>query len=94
MEAFLMATGGPDVLAPRQRQTQNARAALARKFDNPESKSTYYRDLGRKAAESRIVLNASEAEALRGAYALLTRIAERGKLAPPVSHFSEEPAAA
>ena len=79
-----MATGDPGTLTPRQQQTASARAALARKFAHPEERRAYYEDIGRKAAESRIVLSGAEATALRDAYRLLRHIAERGKLdAPP-----------
>jgi hypothetical protein len=72
-----------DSLNPNQRRTLSARQALASKFVTPEEKSAHYRDMARRANEGRVVLNASEAEALGQAYALLGRIAQRGKIATP-----------
>src|SRR5215218_7907839 len=69
-------------LSQRQRQTERAREAFASRFSSPEEKKRYFAELGRKGAGSRIVLTGEEAAALRESYALLSRIAERGKLAP------------
>jgi hypothetical protein len=57
-----------------------ARQALAERFSCPEEKSAHYREMARRANRGRVVLNASEAEALSAAYRLLGRIAERGKI--------------
>jgi hypothetical protein len=80
-------------LSSGQRRTAAARRALAERFPDAESKSEHYRDLGRKAAAERIVLSGEDADALRAAYALLDRIARRGKIATPadVRHTVGQP---
>ena len=89
-----MSTGQSEVANARRQQTLNGRNVFNSRFCTASEKSEHFRQLSRKSAESRIVLSADEAEALRGAYALLTRIAEHGKLTPPVSPNSEERSAA
>ena len=69
-------------LTPAQRRTRAARDALAGKFESPEQKSEHYRALARRSAEQRVTLRADEAAALRDAYALLRRIAERALPGP------------
>jgi hypothetical protein len=64
-------------LSSGQYQTKRAREAFAAQFPTPESKTEFYRELGRKSAAGRIVLSGEEAAALADAYALLGRIAER-----------------
>jgi hypothetical protein len=66
--------------SPRQRQTENGRRAFLEQFPSPEARSEHFRDLARRSNEGRVVLNASEADALGQAYALLGRIAARGKM--------------
>jgi 5'-deoxynucleotidase YfbR-like HD superfamily hydrolase len=86
----------PALLPTRgQQQTQAAREAFKARFPSPEARSEHYRELARRANEGRVVLSADEAAALGQAYALLTRIAQRGKLpveAPPPN--APEPIAA
>src|SRR5215211_1838975 len=70
------------VMVNSARTVNKPRGISVNGFPDPDSKTQYFRDLGRRAAESRIVLSGEEAEALRGAYALLSEVARRGKLAP------------
>jgi hypothetical protein len=65
------------VLSPAQRRTLPARKALAAKFSSPEAKREYYREIGERGNAGRLVLRADEAEALRDAYRLLAKIADR-----------------
>jgi hypothetical protein len=69
-----------EMVTDRQRRTLPARQALAQQFSSPEQKSEFYRSLGKRSAESRIVLSGDEAAALVDAYALLGRIAERARM--------------
>jgi hypothetical protein len=64
-------------LSPAQRRTLPARKALAAKFPDPEAKREYYREIGERGNAGRVVLRAEEAAALRDAYALLAKIADR-----------------
>jgi hypothetical protein len=66
-----------DVLSPGGRRTQAAREAFARKFPTPEARSEFYRQIGERGNAGRLVLRAEEAAALRGAYQLLAKIADR-----------------
>jgi hypothetical protein len=75
MEAFLM----PENLTARQRQTLNARTALAARFPNDEAKSEHYRDLAEKANAGRVVLSGEEAQRLASAYELLRGIGEKAR---------------
>jgi hypothetical protein len=70
MEAFLMPTD-------RQRQTLAARQAFANRFTSPEEREAYYRNLGQRSAEGRIILTGEQADALRQAYAFLRTIAPK-----------------
>ena len=65
-----------DSLSPRRRQTLAARQALAAKFPDAESRSAYFTDLAKRAAALRVIPSADEADALRQAYALLSRVAK------------------
>ena len=67
----------PQTLTRRQHQTLPARRALAEQFPTPEARTEHYRALGRRSAERRVVLSGDEAAALRNAYALLAKIADR-----------------
>jgi hypothetical protein len=68
----------PEVtLSPNQRRTRRAREVFAAKFPTPEARSEHYRQMAEKANAGRVVLRAEDAEALRDAYALLTKIADR-----------------
>ncbi len=60
-----------------QRQTLAARQAFSERFTTPEARSAYFRELGRRSAAGRVVLSASEAATLAGAYEILGQIAER-----------------
>jgi hypothetical protein len=71
-------------LTPRQRQTLAARQTFAQTFTTPEKKREYYSALGRKAAEGRVVLSASDASviaeahrSLEGLTRIVAKIAER-----------------
>lgn len=73
-------------LTRRRQQTQKAREAYAARFTSPEEKAAHYRELGRRAADRRLVLSGDEAdvlndvtEALGEAYGLLRRIARRAR---------------
>jgi hypothetical protein len=66
-----------DVLSPGVRRTQAAREAFAHKFPTPEARSEFYRRIGERGNAGRVVLRADEAAALRNAYALLAKIADR-----------------
>ncbi len=70
----------PELLTARHQQTRAGRQALAAQFSSPEARTEHYRALGRRSAERRFVLSGDEAEALVGAYSLLSRIAERARL--------------
>ncbi len=72
----------PAALAKRRRQTVNAIAAFAARFETPEQRSADYKELARRSAERRVVLSGGEASALRDAYALLCCIAERAVPGP------------
>jgi hypothetical protein len=67
-------------LADRQKQTLPARQALAERFTSPQEKTDFYRELGRRSADTRVVLSGDEAAALVDAYSLLSRIAERARM--------------
>src|SRR5215217_7393809 len=72
---------------PGQRQTKAARDAFASRFSSPEERSRFYREIGRRGNDARLVLSGDEAAVLAEAYALLSRIA--GRLPHP--HDSNEP---
>jgi len=72
-----------------QRQTQKARESYAARFTSPEEKVKHYQELGRLAADRRLVLSGDEKEALKAAsaslgeaYALLQKIAQRVECNP------------
>ena len=67
----------PEPITARQQQTLAGRQALADRFPTPEARTQHYRELGRRSAERRVVLSGDEAAALRNAYALLAKIADR-----------------
>ena len=67
----------PETLSSQQRRTLPAREALARKFASEEERSEYYRRIGAKGNDGRVVLRAEDAAALRDAYTLLRTIADR-----------------
>jgi hypothetical protein len=71
----------PGTLTTRQRQTANGRRALLDKLATTEDRSEHFRDLARRSAGSRRVLSGDEAAALDAAYALLGKVAARGKIA-------------
>jgi hypothetical protein len=71
-------------------QLTKARQVFADSFPTPEAKSEHYLTLGRRSAEGRVVLSADEASTLGEAYALLSRIAARGKI--PTSPQATAPA--
>ena len=60
-----------------QRQTAAARARFLDGFPDPAARSEHFRELGRLAAERRVVLSGDEASALSQAYRLLSDIAAR-----------------
>ena len=64
-------------LFPGASRTLPAREALARKFQTEQEKSDHYRSLAIKSHEGRVVLRGDDADALRQAYALLSKIADR-----------------
>ncbi len=66
-----------DELSPAQQRTMNARRAFQSQFKTPEEKSEHYRGMAEKANAGRVVLRAEDAAAVRQAYELLGRIAER-----------------
>ena len=73
-------------LTRRQQQTQKAREAYAARLTSLDEKAAHYRELGRRAADRRLVLSGDEADALNGvtealgeAYELLRRIAQRAR---------------
>jgi len=66
-------------LTPAQRRTQLARQAFDAKFDSPEAKSEYFRDLAQRSHERRLTLSGDEAAAIAAAYALLSQIAARAQ---------------
>ena len=57
-------------------RTRKAREAFNAKFPDEESRSEYFRSLGKRSAE-RITLSAEEARALASAYDLLGNVAAR-----------------
>jgi hypothetical protein len=64
-------------LAARQAQTRTARQTFSNSFNSPESRTAYFRDLGRRSAERRVTLSAEQAEAVAAAYQLLGSIASK-----------------
>ena len=72
----------PAAVVKRRRQTANASAAFAAKFQTPEDEREHFRELARRSAERRVVLSGEEAAALRDAYAALRRVAERALSSP------------
>ena len=73
-----------ETLTAHQRQTLNARAALAATFPDEQSKSDYCRALAQKSNAGRVVLSAAEVETIAGAHRslegltrIVAKIAER-----------------
>jgi hypothetical protein len=83
MARFLSPQAEPTESPPTtgQRRTQAARDAFASTFASPEEKSAHYRDLARRSNAGRLTLSAEDAVALADAFELLSRIAQRGKIA-------------
>jgi hypothetical protein len=89
-----------ETLTARQRQTLNARSALAARFPNDEAKSEHYRQLANKANAGRVVLSGDETQtltagldtltigldSLAAAYALLQSIAAKAERKAAQSH--------
>jgi hypothetical protein len=67
----------PNTQGLRQQRTLAARQSFA----SPEEKSEYYRALGQKSAEGRLVLSDEDAQALADAYELLSRICANPRIA-------------
>ncbi len=72
----------PASIVKRRRQTANASAAFAAKFETSEQRTAHFKELARRSAERRVVLSGAEAAALRDAYTLLRRFAERALPGP------------
>jgi hypothetical protein len=66
-----------ETVSPNRRRTLAASQAFAARFPSSEAKSEFYRQLGRKSAEGRVVLRREDVAALAQAYALLSRIAAK-----------------
>lgn len=58
-------------------RTAAARRAFEEKFNSPEERRDYMRELAARGNARRITLSSEEAEALAGAYALIRRVYER-----------------
>ena len=61
-------------LSPNQKRTLAARRTFAGSFATPEEKRAHYRALGTKAAAGRLVLSASDAQAVAEAMRLLAPV--------------------
>lgn len=68
-----------ETLTQGQRRTVKARQVFTSRFATEEDRSDFYRRIGAKGNDGRIVLTAQESAALAEAYALLGRIAERAR---------------
>ena len=62
-------------VSPQQKRTERGRSTFLDRFATPEEKTEYFRALGKRSAEGRVVLSGDEAAALATAYRLLGTIA-------------------
>ncbi len=72
----------PDsTVSPQQKRTERGRSTFLDRFATPEERTEYFRALGKRSAEGRIMLSRDEAAALATAYRLLGTIAARARVA-------------